>query len=241
MNKILSLSLLMLAFVSCNAAKPAPQSTEALQKKSDSLATELADVKQVLGYIIEKGMGTSYEQVKQEIENSNKVWDIPLEDSPVLGNPKAPIVIVEFTEFQCPYCSRITPYLDSLMRTYPDKIKLVYKHFPLSFHTNAPAAAAAALAAKEQGKFWEYRWALAPNYQSLNDSTFIAVAQKIGLNVEKFKKDMVLDSAKQAILDRDTQLGVKVGVQGTPNFYINGKRQDRFGPALIDQLIKDLK
>jgi len=227
----------MVLIMSCEAAKPATQGS---QQKADSLAAELAEVKSVLSYVLERGMNSSFEQVKKEIENANKVWDLEIDKSPSIGNPKAKIVIVEFTEFQCPYCSRIAPLLDSLTRTYPDKIRLVYKNFPLSFHAAAPAAAAAAIAAEKQGKFWEYRWALAPHFQSLNDSTFIAVAGQVGLNVEQFKKEMVLDAEKQAIIDRDMKLGMEVGVQGTPNFYVNGKRQDRFSPALVDQLLKEL-
>jgi len=240
MKKIISLSLFFLTMVSCEAAKPGPQSSEALQKKADSLAVEVADLKSVLTYVLERGMNSSFEQVKQEIEKANKVWDLQIDASPSIGNPKAKIVIVEFTEFECPYCARIAPYLDSLTKANPDKIRLVYKHFPLSFHTNAPAAAAAAMAAQKQGKFWEFRWELAPNFRSLSDSTFTSIAQKIGLNIEQFKKDMVLDADKQAIIDRDIKLGAEVGVQGTPNFYVNGKRQDRFSPAVVEQLLKEL-
>ena len=240
MKKIISLSLAFFALISCETAKPALQGPEALQKKADSLATELAEVKTVLGYVLERGMNSSFDQVKQEIERANKTWDLQIDQSPSLGNPNAKITIVEFTEFECPYCARIAPYLDSITKAHPDKIQLVYKHFPLSFHANAPAASAAAIAAQKQGKFWEFRWELAPQFRSLNDSTFIAVAEKIGLNIEQFKKDMVLDAEKQAIIDRDMKLGAEVGVQGTPNFYVNGKRQDRFSPAVIEQMLKEL-
>jgi len=228
MKKILLLSSLFVALVSC--AKPSPQSPEAL-------AAELAEVKSVLKYVL--GGDDSYNQIKAKIENADRIWDLRIDESPSIGNPNAKIVIVEFSEFQCPYCARITPYLDSLMHANPDKVRLVYKNFPLSFHANAPAAAAAAMAANKQGKFWEYRWALAPNYSNLNDSTFIAVAEKVGLNIEQFKKDMVLDDEKKAIIQRDMKLGAEAGVSGTPNFYVNGKRQDMFSPALIDSLIKE--
>jgi len=234
MKKIIILPLLFLSLVSCEATKPAPQGLEALQ-------SELDELKSVLNFVLERGMGSSFEQVKKEIENANKIWDLQLDvGSPSIGSKNAKIVIVEFSEFQCPYCARITPYLDSITRANPDKIRLVYKNFPLSFHTSAPAAAASAMAAQKQGKFWEYRWALAPNFQSLNDSTFIETAKKVGLNIEQFKKDMVLDAEKQAIIDRDMKLGAEVGVQGTPNFYVNGKRQDRFAPGLIEKMLKDL-
>jgi len=245
MKKIILSLFLLLFVISCGASKTAipPQSegaNQAPQQKSEGLAAELAEVKSVLGYIIEVGMRSSYEQVKQEIANANKVHDLKIGDSPSIGNPNAKLVIVEFTEFQCPFCARVAPVLDSIVRANPDKIRLVYKHFPLSFHKEAPAASAAAIAAQRQGKFWEYRWALAPHYNNLTDSTFIAVAQQIGLNIERFKKDMVLDVEKQAIIDRDMVLGMEVGVQGTPNFYINGKRQDRFSPQLVEQMLKEL-
>ncbi|MDR1811199.1 MAG: thioredoxin domain-containing protein [Candidatus Fibromonas sp.] len=201
--------------------------------------SELAEVKSVLSYVLERS-NNSFDQVKKQIENANKVWDLEIDKSPSIGSKDAKIVIVEFTEFQCPYCSQIAPYLDSLTRSNPKKIRLVYKNFPLSFHTDAPAAAAAAIAAGKQGKFWEYRWALAPNFRNLNDSTFIAVAEQVGLNITRFKKEMALDKEKQDIINRDMDLGIKVGVQGTPNFYVNGKRQDRFSKDLIEQLLKEL-
>jgi len=237
MKKIIILSLFILSLVSCETTKPSTQGPKDLE----SLATELAEVKSVLGFVLERGMGSSFEQVKKELENANKVWDLQLDvGSPSIGSPNAKIVIVEFSEFQCPYCARITPYLDSITKANPDKIRLVYKNFPLSFHDRAPAAAASAMAAHKQGKFWEYRWELASNFQSLTDSTFIEVAKKVGLNLDQFKKEMALDADKQAIIDRDMKLGAEVGVQGTPNFYVNGKRQDRFSPQLIDQMMKDL-
>ncbi|MDR3001869.1 MAG: thioredoxin domain-containing protein [Fibromonadaceae bacterium] len=234
MKKIIVLSLLLAFAVSCikQGAKE-PQT-------NNEIAAELAEIKSVLSFVLERGMNSSFEQVKQEIEKANKVWDLKLNESPSLGSPNAKIVIVEFSEFECPYCARVAPTLDSIARANPDKVRLVYKHFPLSFHRNAPAAGAASIAAQNQGKFWEYRWALAPHFRALNDSTYIAVAEEVGLNIEQFKKDMVLDKEKQAILDRDMKLGMEVGVQGTPNFYVNGKRQDRFSPALIEQMLKEL-
>jgi protein-disulfide isomerase len=239
MKRILIL-LAALACASCNAA-PAG-SNAALQQKVDSLTTQLTQLKTAVNWMAEKGFRTSLEGIQTEIENANRVWDLELDSSPSLGNPKAPITIVEFTEFQCPYCARIAPYLDTLTKKYPDKIRLVYKAFPLSFHPNARPAAAAAFAAGKQGKFWEYRWALSPHYQQLNDSTFIEVAKQVGIpNIEQFKKDMVMTPETQAHIERDMALGVKVGVQGTPNFYVNGKRQDSFSPDLIEKMIKDLK
>lgn len=225
----------------CNQASAQSGNNAALAAKVDSLSTELNKVKQefeILKYGLEK-RGLSIEVMRVEMENDNKVWDIPDDDSPVFGNTKNPkLTIVEFTEFQCPYCSRIAPTIKELMDKYPNDIKFVYKHFPLSFHANAQAAAAAGIAAQKQGKFWEFRYALAPHFKELSEEMYLQVAKEVGLDLEKFKKDMVLDSAMKARIDRDYQLGVQVGVQGTPNFYVNGKRQDRFSPQMIEEMLK---
>ena len=236
------MAFLVVGLVGCNQASAGGSFNQ--QARLDSLEKDFKVVKEefeIIKYALDK-RGISLEQARAEMEADNKVWDIPDEDSPVFGNTKDPkLTIVEFTEFQCPYCSRIAPTMKELNQKYPDKIKFVYKHFPLSFHANAQAAAAASIAAHNQGKFWEFRYALAPHSRELSDSMYIAVAKEVGLDIEKFKKDMVLDSAMMARIDKDFQLGVKVGVQGTPNFYINGKRQDRFSPDLVEKLLKEAK
>ena len=235
-------AVLMISFTACNQASAQNGSNQALATKLDSVSTELAKVKEefeIVKYGLDK-RGISLEQMKKEMEMDNKVWDIPDDGSPVFGNTKNPkLTIVEFTEFQCPYCSRIAPEIKKLMDKYPDKIKFVYKHFPLSFHTNAKPAAAASIAAQKQGKFWEFRYALAPHFKELSEETFVKVAKEVGLNVEQFKKDMVLDSTMEATINKDFELGMKVGVQGTPNFYINGKRQDRFSPQLVEKMLNE--
>ena len=239
---IVAMAFLVVGLVGCNQASAGGSFNQ--QARLDSLEKDFKIVKEefeIIKYALDK-RGISLEQARAEMEADNKVWDIPEEDSPVFGNTKDPkLTIVEFTEFQCPYCSRIAPTMKELNQKYPDKIKFVYKHFPLSFHANAQAAAAASIAAHKQGKFWEFRYALAPHSRELSDSMYIAVAKEVGLDIEKFKKDMVLDSAMMARIDKDFQLGVKVGVQGTPNFYINGKRQDRFSPELVEKLLKEAK
>ena len=236
------MAILAASLVACNQASAGGSFNQ--QARLDSLEKNFNQLKEdfdVIVYALDK-RGISLDQARAEMEADNKVWDIPDDNSPIFGNTKDPkLTIVEFTEFQCPYCSRIAPVMKELNQKYPDKIKFVYKHFPLSFHSNAKAAAAASIAAQNQGKFWEFRYALAPHSRELSDSTYIAIATEIGLDVEKFKKEMVLDSAMEARIDKDFQLGVKVGVQGTPNFYINGKRQDRFSPDLVEKMLKETK
>lgn len=239
---VVAMAVCFAGLVACNQASAGGSFNQ--QARLDNLEKDFKQVKEefeVIKYALDK-RGISLEQAKAEMEADNKVWDIPDEDSPVFGNAKNPkITIVEFTEFQCPYCSRIAPVMQDLMKKYPNEIKFVYKHFPLSFHDRAKPAAAAAIAAQKQGKFWEFRYALAPHSRELTDSVFVEVAKQVGLNVDQFKKDMVLDSIAEARIDKDFQLGAKVGVQGTPNFYINGKRQDRFSPDLVEKMLKEAK
>ncbi len=240
---LFAMAILVSSFVACNQASAGGSFNQ--QARLDSLqkkVTELESDLKAVAFILEKATGKTLDDAKKEMEEANKIWDIPDDESPVFGNSKNPkLTIVEFTEFQCPYCSRIAPVMQELNKKYPNEIKFVYKHFPLSFHSNAKAAAASSIAAQKQGKFWEYRYALAPHSRELSDSIYLAVAKEVGLNIEQFKKDMVLDSAMNARIDKDFQLGVKVGVQGTPNFYINGKRQDRFSPDLVEKLLKETK
>ena len=243
---IAAVAMLAASLVACNQASAGGSVNSVNQQaRIDALEKKVAELEanmEAVGYFLEKRASTSFADIKKEMEEANKVWDIPVDDSPVFGNTTNPkLTIVEFTEFQCPYCSRIAPVVKDLMDKHAGEIKFVYKNFPLSFHPNARPAAAAAIAAQKQGKFWEYRYALAPHSRELGDSIYVAVAKEVGLNIDQFNKDRVLDDAMNARIDKDFNLGAKVGVQGTPNFYINGKRQDRFSPDLVEQMLKDAK
>lgn len=235
---------LLISLSACNEASANGKTDGSTKAKLDSLSAEVKamhDEFEIIKFGLDK-RGLSIEQMKSEMEMANKVWEIPDANSPVFGNTKDPLLtIVEFSEFQCPYCARIAPVVHGLMDKYKDEVKFVFKHFPLSFHKNAPAAAAASIAAQNQGKFWEFRYALASHNSELTEETFKKVAKDVGLDMAKFEKDMVLDSAMQSRINADFQLGVQVGVQGTPNFYINGKRQDRFSEALVEELLKEAR
>lgn len=235
---------LLISLSACNEASASGKTDGSTKAKLDSLSAEVKamhDEFEIIKFGLDK-RGLSIEQMKSEMEMANKVWEIPDANSPVFGNTKDPLLtIVEFSEFQCPYCARIAPVVHGLMDKYKDEVKFVFKHFPLSFHKNAPAAAAASIAAQNQGKFWEFRYALASHNSELTEETFKKVAKDVGLDMAKFEKDMVLDSAMQSRINADFQLGVQVGVQGTPNFYINGKRQDRFSEALVEELLKEAR
>ena len=153
----------------------------------------------------------------------NKVHNIPVLNSPIRGNAKAPITVVEFSDFECPYCARLQPTLKQVLDAYPDKVRLVYKDFPLSFHKQAKNASKAALAAGEQGKYFEMHDLIFKDYNKLNEEKFKEYAVKLGLDMERFMKDFKSDKYN-AQIQRDIALGQSVGVRGTPSLFMNGKR-----------------
>lgn len=140
-------------------------------------------------------------------------------ESPTTGSTQSKILLVEFSDFQCPYCAEAHKTLKELLAKYPDKVRLVYKNLPLiSIHAEALPAATAAWAAYQQGKFWEYHDALFTNQKQLGKVIYLDIAKKLNLDLGKFKRDLTL--ATPAIT-KDIQLAEKLGVPGTPFFVIN--------------------
>lgn len=156
--------------------------------------------------------------IEQQFKNPTVV---PVGGSPVKGPKDAPITIIEFSDFQCPYCSRANNTVEEVLKKYPGKVRVAFKNLPLPFHEEAKPAAAAALAAGEQGKFWEMHDALFENQRSLNADFYKATAEKLGLDVQKFLADMKSDKVQKQI-EEDMELASKNGITGTPGFFING-------------------
>lgn len=154
-----------------------------------------------------------------------KVHEIPVGDSPIRGAKDAPVTIVEFVDFQCPFCARFHPTLNEVLKEYPDKVRYTIKNFPLHFHQQARPAAKAALAAGEQGKYWEMAEGLLANFQSLSKEKIDEIAGQIGLDMKKFHQDLEKNDARyEEIISEDMKLAQQVGVRGTPTFYINGRK-----------------
>lgn len=140
---------------------------------------------------------------------------------PARGPDNAKVTIVEFSDFQCPFCSRAHDTVEEVMQAYAGKVKLVFRQFPLEFHADAPKAAEAALCANEQGKFWEFHTALFKNQSKLKEEDLKEHAKGLGLDAAKF--ETCLSSGKMAaVIKEDMAAGRKVGVSGTPAFFING-------------------
>jgi protein-disulfide isomerase len=151
------------------------------------------------------------------------VGNIALDKAPVKGPRNAPITVVVFSDFECPFCSRVLPTLQQIEDQYKGKVRIAFKHQPLPFHQNAKLAAAASMAANEQGKFWEYHDKLFANQKQLDRASLERYAQELKLDLGKFRN--VLDSNKyEALISEDSQEGNRIGANGTPTFFINGRQ-----------------
>lgn len=142
-------------------------------------------------------------------------------EGPTRGPKDAPVTIVEFSDFECPYCGSAFETVEQVMNAYAGKVRLVYRQFPLSFHPHAAKAAEASLCAADQGKFWEYHDVLFKNQKKLDPTDLKAHATEVGIDAQKFGQ--CLDSGdKKAAVDADQKAGLAAGVGGTPAFFING-------------------
>lgn len=147
---------------------------------------------------------------------------IPKADRPSQGPENAPIELIEFSDFQCPFCENAFPTVKKVLSTYGDRIHFIYRHFPLPNHPRARPAAEAAQCANEQGKFWAYHDRLFGDQSRLSDADFKQHAAELGLDAAQFTA--CYDSRKyRADVDTDIRVGNEAGVSGTPAFYINGR------------------
>ena len=161
---------------------------------------------------------------------------IPVTGAPETGPSKAPLTLVEFSDFQCPYCAAAVPQIRAILKAYPKDVKLVFKQFPLQIHPQADLAAAAATAAQKQGKFWEMHDALYDSQDDLSRKHIMALAEKAGLDMKRFENDIDSTEVREAVV-RDVQDGDKAGVEGTPTIFINGQR---YNGAINLQILKPL-
>lgn len=158
-------------------------------------------------------------------EDFSKVHDLDMVHARIQGNKNAPVTIVEFVDFQCPFCQRFHPVINEVIKVYPHQVNYVLRNYPLPFHPQAKPAAKAALAAGEQGKYFEMTELLLQNAAALSEEKFQELAKSLGLNVSKFMKDYKEKDAKwEEAIKKDMELAVKADVRGTPTYYLNGRK-----------------
>lgn len=173
---------------------------------------------------------------------------VPIGDSPIKGPDTAPVTIVEFADYQCPFCKKSHETMQEIKRQYGDKIRVVYKHYPLPFHKQAEAASRAAIAAGKQGEFWDmhdlmfrYQKVMKGKSDEQMKEWAAGFAGEMGLDVEQFKQDFDAESTIQQVKD-DTKLAKDLDVRGTPHFFVNGTRikgaqpKQRFESVIDEEL-----
>lgn len=156
---------------------------------------------------------------------ADKIKTLVTDGSPTLGPPEAPITIVEWADFECPFCRLVSPLLDQLVERFDGQVRFVYKFYPLGSHPHGEIAARAAIAAMNQGKFWEMHHKLFENQEHLEQADLERYAREIGLDLPKFKKDFTAEETTQRI-EKDKKQAEEVGLEGTPFIFINGREVD---------------
>ena len=172
----------------------------------------------------------------------NKVYALAVDGNAMRGPKDARVTIVEFSDFQCPFCVQSKTLIDQVLEAYPKDVRFVYKQFPLtSIHQLAMGASKAALVAQKHGKFWEMHDIMFANSRELQPEKLTEYAAKIGIDASRFQKDMNAPETQQAV-EKEMADARAADVQGTPTFFVNGKRLmtrslDGFKQA-VDQALK---
>ena len=191
------------------------------------------------------GAAAAGDQPKPRQPDPKAVYKVPADKQPQKGPSDALVTIVEFSDFECPFCKRVEPTVDQIMETYGKDVRVLWRNNPLPFHAKAGPAANAALAAGEQGKFWEYHKKLFENQTAIDSSNLEQYAKDLGLNMPKWKAAFESSKFKDSI-EADQTLARSLGASGTPSFFINGRSLRGAQPfdafkAVIDEELQKAK
>jgi len=240
MRSIHTISMAAVALALAASGCAQKSDVEAVQATQKEILAKLEKIEKDQGTILAKVQAGPAAPQRPQVD-PNKVYEIPVGDSAVRGPKDAPVTIVMFSDFQCPFCAQAAPMVDEVLKAYPKDVNFMMKQFPLrQIHPNADPAARAALAAGKQGKFWEMHDELYKNVRNLTPETIKGIAEKNGLDMKKFEADMNSDEIKKQV-DAELALGAKVDVRGTPSLFINGKiAQNRSVEGLKTQVQAEL-
>ncbi|MCA9608194.1 MAG: thioredoxin domain-containing protein [Myxococcales bacterium] len=161
--------------------------------------------------------------------------EIDIEGAPSRGSQMAQVTIVEFSDFECPYCGRAHPLLQQVLREFEGRVRLVFMYYPLSNHPHAMPAARAAVAAGNQDRFWEMHDLLFEHQQQLEPEHIESYAEQLDLDMDRFRADME-STATQDRIEANKEVGREAGVEGTPSFFVNGRRFSEPPQALADYI-----
>ena len=228
-TKIIVIIIMTFTFVSCSFISKADTQTNI--QIDPEIEQQVLEVIRNNPQVILESLQNYQEQQRQQQEQQrqsllDKMKNDPnslIGESPTLGSSSAEIVMFEFSDFQCPFCSRASSTIKQFMDKHGNDVRLVYKHLPLkSIHPQATPAAIASWAAMKQGKFWEYHDALFENQNRLGQELYIEIAQSLNLDLEKFNRDRSSTEAETSV-NNDIQLARELELTGTPTFILNGE------------------
>jgi protein-disulfide isomerase len=206
---LISLSIIGGSFFVANSLDRATAQIEVATGKLGGLPTAAA-------------AGPNARPARGQRPDPSRDYEIDIGDAPTRGNERASVTIVEWSDFQCPFCNRVSPTLAQIQEEYGDQVRFAFKHMPLSIHPQAAGAHAAAEAAHRQGKFWEMHDLIFQNQRDLQVSTLEGYATSIGLDMDQYRRDVKAEDVVGRI-DEDLRQAQKLGVTGTPSFFINGR------------------
>jgi protein-disulfide isomerase len=199
----------------------------------DKSVDRMIYIKEKNALVVTGHSGNTIRVIQLEVVNTFSTDGLPHK-----GPKDAPVTIVVFSDYQCPYCARLEPLLMQVSDKYSKKVKLVIKNFPLtSIHPFAYKAAAAALAADAQGKFWEFNDRLVANYNAINDAKIQEIANELKLDMERFNS-AIKDTSIQKLIARDIEEGREAGVEGIPAVFVNGRLPKESSIQGIEALIE---
>lgn len=199
-----------------SACGGSPQDIAELKESQRKILAKLDDLEKKIHLAVTRGG-------PPPAADPNRAFDLPVADSPFRGPADAPVVLTEFSDFQCPFCSKVPALVDELLRAYPTQLKFVFKQFPLPMHKEAMIASRASLAAHRQGKFWEMHDKIFANQRALTAESLERYARELGLNLPRWQADLQSKEI-QAQVDGDLKLGQASQVSGTPTLFLNGRR-----------------
>lgn len=218
--------------------QPAPQNDE-LNAKVAALETSLSEVvtnmaadqkallrefqkvKATQMTMIRRGALIAPELMEKQV-NIGEQTDVSVAGAPVLGDLLSPVEVVEFGEFQCPYCMKHSDFLATIVEQHPGRVRAAFRHFPIGRHKMAVPAARAAWAAQQQGKFWEMHDALFAARGKFTPESIREIAEGLGLDMELYDLHVASYASERAVY-ADRKDGKRLGVKGTPAYYVNGK------------------
>ncbi len=227
---------------------PIEEQLRVIRKEMSNLHKELkavrADLKKVL---TEVSKGSNNNQARKKMPDTT-VYNVNIGSSPTIGPKDAPVTIVEFSDLQCPYCVREYPKIKQMLKEYPGKVKVVFKHYPLKFHKKAKPAHAAVELAKLQGgdeKFWKIHDMIMDNPKDLEIADLRGYAQTLGMDLARFDKVVADEKQIDELLKADIAEARRCKVTGTPTILINGLKMTKRGindyKARIDKILKEDK